>query len=210
MPLKVKVAIADDHLLFAEGLKLLLEKTETVEVLHIAGDGHTLLHLIKSAPVDIVLLDLNMPGLSGFETLRFIQMHNRCLKIIVISTYSDAHIVKKAKDKGAHGYIIKNSSGELLINSIMAVMQGNPSFPAQANVQKDTKMQSDAFQAYGHLTRREQELIELIKDGCTNREMSVRMSLSIYTIETHRKNIMHKLGLKTPAALMRFIMENKL
>ena len=207
---KIRVVIADDHPLFAEGLRVLLERSYAIEVVEIVNDGRELLNILKTKQADILLLDLSMPKLNGFEVMKYLKMQDLQLKIISLSTYTEIHLVNKAKELGAHGYIMKNSNQEQLIESIYAVFEGNPSFPNTAESPTVYNTQADLFLKAFQLSKREKEIIQFIKQGLTNKEIAEHLFLSVYTVETHRKNIMQKLQLKSPAALMKFIIENSL
>ena len=132
------------------------------------------------------------------------------LKLIILSTYNEEHLVEKAKQIGINGYLLKNCSRDELMQTLMLVVNNQTSFPYFEPKENNSFDEKDSFLKQFNLTKRELELIQFIKNGFTNQQLADKLFLSIYTIETHRKNIMHKLGLKTPAALMKFLVEHNL
>jgi DNA-binding NarL/FixJ family response regulator len=210
MSTTIKVFITDDHTLFIDGLKLLLKDEQEVVVLDVASDGKELLGLLEKELPDVVLLDINMPGINGLETTRRIKLSYQIVKVIILSTYNEEHLIDKAKQYGADGYLLKNCHKEELLQTVRLVSAGHKCFPANTSKSVKDLNLSDSFLKQFQLSKRELEVIDYIKKGYTNHEIAVALFLSIYTIETHRKNIMQKLKLNSPAALMKFILQNDL
>lgn len=150
------------------------------------------------------------PKLNGLDAIKFIKQSYRQVKLIMLSTYNEDHIVEKAKQLGANGYLLKNSNKNELLQTIQLVMNNQTSFPYRPPAVDSGFDKENSFLKQFNITKREKEILTLIKNGFTNSEMAGHLVLSIYTIETHRKNIMQKLGLKTPAALMKWILENNI
>ena len=206
-PEKISVIIADDHTLFINGLRLLLQNEPDIEILTVAGDGKELMGLLNTHTPDIVLLDINMPGLNGLEALKRIKTYHPKVKVIMLSTYNEDPLIEKAKADGAQGYLFKNVERSELLSAMHTVFQGGLSFPQKAAHVLNTKFdEPDPFLKQFQLTKRELELLQLIKANNTNQQMADKLYLSIYTVETHRKNIMQKLGLKNPVELTKFIL----
>ncbi|MEO7044985.1 MAG: response regulator transcription factor [Ferruginibacter sp.] len=206
----IKIIIADDHALFVNGLQLLLAEEGWVDVTDVANDGKELLEILTKTNPDIILLDINMPVINGLDAAKFIKQSYPSIKIIILSTYNDAHLIDKAKDLGVNGYLLKNCSKDELFQTIKSVMNNRTSFPYMKPIVQDLFNGMDVFLKQFNLTKREAEIIQLIKNNFTNQEMANKLFLSIYTVETHRKNIMVKLNLKSPTALIKFILENNL
>jgi two-component system nitrate/nitrite response regulator NarL len=202
MSAHVKIIIADDHTLFLDGICSLLQQEDNLLVTHTASDGKELLDLLTIQQPDIVLLDINMPFINGLEATRHIRQLYPCTRIIILSSYNEPHLITQARNSGANGYLIKNCNREELIHTIRLVHAGGTSYPGKV-MSTDT-----SFLKPFNLTRREIEIVQLISKQYTNQQIADELHLSIYTIETHRKNIMQKLQLKTPAALIRFILTN--
>jgi two-component system nitrate/nitrite response regulator NarL len=207
---KIKLIIADDHPLFIGGLRLLLESEPGIEILTIAGNGRDLLGLLHTHTPDVILLDINMPGFNGFEALARIKSLYPGIKVIMLSTYNEEHLIEKARTGGASGYLSKNADKAELLNAIATVSKGSLCFPGRQAATGSSFDVGDVFLKQFQLTKRELELLQLIKQNFTNQQMADRLFLSIYTVETHRKNIMQKLGLKNPVELTKFILQYNL
>ncbi len=210
MDTDIQLIIADDHKLFVDGLKGLLDTVPGLHVADIANDGEELLGVVKSQKADIILLDINMPRMNGLEAIRLIKQFCPSLQIIILSTYNDDHLVEKAKILGANGYLLKTTSKDELLQTIRLVHSGQSCFPYRQPGQVNEYDVRDSFLKSLNLTKREIEILGLIKKEYSNQQMADQLFLSIYTIETHRKNIMQKLGLNSPASLIKFIIQNNL
>jgi two-component system nitrate/nitrite response regulator NarL len=206
----ISIIIADDHQLFIDGLKLLLKEEQDIEIIDIANDGEELLNILKKQLPEVVLLDINMPRINGLETARYIKQSYSQVKVIMFSTYNESHLIEKAKQHGANGYLLKNCSKADLLQTIRLVASGNACFPYSLPKTANEFNATDPFLKQFNLTKREMEIIVCIKEGWTNQKIADVLFLSIYTVETHRKNIMQKLHLNSPSALMKFIIENQL
>jgi two-component system, NarL family, nitrate/nitrite response regulator NarL len=207
---KVSVIIADDHKMFIDGLCLLLQNEPDIKIMDIAANGKALLGLLHTAAPDLILLDINMPGINGFEALVKIKAYYPKIKVIMLSTYNEEHLIEKAKAGGANGYILKNADKAELVQTMRLVSQGQSCFPYKQPVINSTFDEADNFLKQFNLTKRESELLQFIKQDFTNQQMADHLHLSIYTVETHRKNIMQKLNLKNPVELTKFMLQYNL
>ncbi len=210
MPATINLIIADDHNLFIEGLKQLFKDEDDICVLDIANNGKELLSVLPDQKVDIILLDINMPELNGLDTVKYLKQSYPIIKTIMLSTYNDDHLIEKAKNLGVNGYLLKTTNKEELLQTIRLVYTGQSCFPYRQPTQKNDFDANDSFLKQFNLTKREMEILQLIKNNFTNQQIAGQLFLSVYTVETHRKNIMQKIGLKNPSALMKFIIEHKL
>ena len=207
---KINIIIADDHVLFIDGLRALLKDEAGIAIIDIANDGKELLDIIKLQPVSLVLLDIKMPKLNGLEAIRYIRQSNRHIKIIILSSYNDDHLVIKAKEYGANGYLLKDCSKEDLLQTIRLVNSGQSCFPYLPPDNTPAFDGKDSFLQHWKLTERELEILQLIGKNYTNQQIGDQLGLTKFTIDTHRKNINQKLGINNPAGLMKFIVENGL
>jgi len=208
---KISVIIADDHTLFINGLRMLLENEPHIEILAVASDGKELMGLLHNHTPDLILLDINMPGINGLEALKRVKTYHSHIKVIMLSTYNEEQLIEKAKTGGADGYLFKNVDKSELLNAMQAVVNDETAFPQKkAPAVNNSFDEPDAFLKQFQLTKRELELLQLIKQNNTNQQMADKLFLSIYTVETHRKNIMQKLQLKNPVELTRFILQYNL
>jgi DNA-binding NarL/FixJ family response regulator len=205
-----RIIIADDHNLFVSGIQLLLKDQASMEVIDIANNGKELLGLLSHQQPDLVLLDINMPLLNGLDTAVHIKRTFPKIKLIILSTYNEDHLIEKAKQAGVNGYLLKNCNKDELLETINLVMTNHTSFPYREPASSTTFDKEDTFLKQFNLTKREIEVIQLLKNNFTNQQIADKLFLSIYTVETHRKNIMQKLQLNSPSALMKFIIEHGL
>ena len=175
----------------------------------IANDGKQLLYLLTQQPqTDLILLDVNMPHLNGLDTIKYIKQSFGSVKVLMLSAYSDQKLVEEARVAGADGYILKNSNREALAGAIKRVYGGQQVFEVEpANDQEELFRKMDVFLRKYDLTKREKEILYYLKQTLTNQQIAEKLHLSIYTVETHRKNIMQKLQLNSPAALVKFMIE---
>jgi DNA-binding NarL/FixJ family response regulator len=202
----VKIILADDHRLFTTGVRSLLSSDPQLQVTGIVSNGEELLALIARKQPDLVLADLNMPLVNGLEATRQIRDRYPKVKVIILSGYNDAHLISQAAQSGARGYVLKDCDATELFNAIRLVIAGKTSFPFMPLLPVRNFETDNAFLQQFNLTRREKEILDLISRQHTNQQVADQLHLSIYTIETHRKNIMKKLQLRTPAALLKFIL----
>lgn len=204
---KMRIILADDHPLFTSGLTGLMEREEDMTVINIVHNGTALLQSLREEEADLVVLDINMPGMNGLDVLQKLRQFYPSLKVVMLSTYAELHLVEKAEKAGAAGYVIKNSDIPELLATLRLVFNGEKSFP---NPKKNAGKEESSFTKQFFLTRREKEIIVLIGQNQTNQQIAEQLCLSIYTVETHRKNIMGKLGIKKPGELMQYILEQGL
>jgi len=194
----VRIIAAGDHTLFLDGISSLLHQEDNLQVVHTAASSEELLQLMTIEQPDIVILDISINGLQATRRIRDCYPETR---VILLSYHQEANMSSQARNAGASGFLPKNCNKEDLINTVRLVQAGGTSFPGK--VSADT-----SFLRSYNLTRRETEIVQLISRQYTNQQIADFLHLSIYTIETHRKNVMQKLQLKTPAALIRFILTN--
>src|SRR4051812_5633301 len=193
MQTPIKIIIADDQRLFVEGLQSLLKDQPGIAVVDFAKDGKELLGILQKQHADIVLLDHNMPTMKGLEAIRYIKWSYPDIKIIMLSTYNEEHLIERARLLGANGYLLKDITKNELLDCINEVMNKRNHFPQNVTEPNPTQLEKeDYFLKQYKLTRRETEIIEYIKKEYTNHQIADKLYLSIFTIETHRKNIMHK------------------
>ncbi|MBL7759066.1 MAG: response regulator transcription factor [Sediminibacterium sp.] len=209
MSQQIHLMIADDHPLFVEGLKMILSSEPLFTINGIANDGKQLLYLLtQQSQTDLILLDVNMPHLNGLDTIKYIKQSFGSVKVLMLSAYSDQKLVDEARVAGADGYILKNSNREALVGAIKRVHGGQQVFEVEpANDQEELFRKMDVFLRKYDLTKREKEILYYLKQTLTNQQIAEKLHLSIYTVETHRKNIMQKLQLNSPAALVKFMIE---
>ncbi len=204
----IKIALADDHKLFGKGLEGMLEEHPEFNVVGNFLDGNELLEFLKIHQVDIVLTDLNMPEVDGFEVLRYCKEFYPEIKVIVISMYHEEKIFKEAVKLGADGFLLKDADPEELVSTIIEVFEGLHLVNLSRLIQQvDQGKFFDAFRIKYKLSRREIQIIKMIGAGTKNKDIANNLNISILTIETHRKNINQKLQVNSLPDLIRKVNE---
>ena len=198
---KIRILLADDHKLMRSGLRLLIEQQADLTVIGEAADGREAVALAKSLRPDVAVMDISMPNLNGIEAAHQITQSHAEIAVIVLSMHPDESYVLRALKAGAKGYLLKDSAESDLITAVRAVARGKSFFsPAVSKVLLDDYIRklkrSGAEDAYDLLTPREREVLQLVAEGKSNKEVANLLNLSVYTVETHRSNIMQKLNLK--------------
>lgn len=215
---RLKVIIADDHLLFQQGLTLILEAESSVsfDVIGCVSSGNDLLKLLKTERPDLIFLDLNMPGMDGFTALDYIKEWNSGVKVIVLTMYDDPKLVKKVLDKGVDAYILKKFGKIEILNAVEKILAdkmylgkgitfGNKNSIIDTNDQYD-----DRFVRKYRLTKRERQILQLISQALSNKEIAKELFISDQTVSVHRKNIMKKLKVSNTAGLIKVAYEHSL
>jgi DNA-binding NarL/FixJ family response regulator len=199
----IRLIIADDHELFRNGLKELLSKYDDVEVVHSVGDGKAFFNVLeKTSNIDIVLLDIGMPNMDGFEVLNKISALKASIKPIIISMHDDGNYIAKCAKSGAYGYLLKNTDQEELIKVIRIVNKGSKYFSPSIS-EKMINFMSVQNVSENILSKKEKEVLVLISKGLTTKEIAKKLFVSTRTIETHRANILKKLEVKNTAELIK-------
>lgn len=207
---KIRVLIADDHVIVREGLRTLLEAQPDIEVIGEATDGGEAESKTSELQPDVVLMDITMPRVSGLEATRKIKQQNPEVKILVLTMHESDEYFFSMLEAGASGYFVKGGSSSELISALRAVWQGNVFlYPTMAKkllsgYLQRAKTGSDDKESYDRLTDREREILKLIAEGRTNQEIAELLYLSPATVQTHRAHIMAKLGLHNRTELIKY------
>ncbi|WP_367913265.1 response regulator [Leadbetterella sp. DM7] len=205
-----KILIADDHTMFINGLRLLLSAMPGFEVNGVASDGQQALEHLARHKTDIILMDVNMPVLNGYQTTFQVREQHPGVKIIVLSMLADEHSVTKMLEAGAHGYLFKNADEEELLEALETVLEGKIYITREIRDKIClSKRNAPANEEITRLSSREMDIARLIMEGYTNTEISDKLFISVRTAETHRKNILAKFNLKNTASLVKYLMDNK-
>ncbi|HWB28016.1 MAG TPA: response regulator transcription factor [Chitinophagaceae bacterium] len=205
------ILIADDHQLITDGISKILQEERMISAVYTASNGHEAIERVVKHDIDCVLMDLNMPVLSGYEATKIIKEKAPHVKVIVVSMLNDASVIAKLLKAGADAFIIKNTGKEELLRAIARVLNGEKYISQELSFNLYQHFgKKNAEEKQDHLTPRELEIIKYIGEGMTNHEIAAKLFLSPATVDTHRKNVLAKLELKNTAALVRYAAENNL
>jgi two-component system response regulator NreC len=206
--MSVRIILAEDHRITREGLVNLLQERPDMEVVGEAENGREAVRLAKELAPDLVIMDVTMPDLNGIDATRIITTGSNNTKVIALSMYSDKQFVQGMIQAGASGYLLKDCAFEELVSAIKAVIQGDTYLsPGIAGIVVQdylTKLTTDRSSADTVLTNREREVLQLIAEGNSTKEIAARLTVSVKTVETHRRQIMEKLGIFSIAELTKY------
>ncbi len=211
----IRILVADDHGVVRKGLRLILERHDGFEVIGEAADGREAIRLAEKLAPDIVIIDVGMPQLNGIDATAQILHRDPKLGIIILSMHSDEGYIVRALSAGAKGYLLKESAEEDLVQAVRIVAQGRPFFsPKITQTLLDDYVrqlrQKGLQDSYDLLTDREKEVLQLIAEGKSNKEVAAILDLSVYTVETHRTNLMQKLNLHNTAEIVLYAVRKKI
>lgn len=205
---KIKLLIVDDHPLVREGLRSCLIQEKNLEILGEAADGQEAIRQAKSTLPDIILLDINMPGMNGLETARILNKTVPKSKILILTMHDSKEYVNRMVANGVRGYMLKDSPPSELIAAIETVYRGGTFFSpkvSEAVMNEYVKtVRTKGKKGSVELSRRESEVLALIAEGLGNKEIAAKLFVSVRTVETHRERIIRKLDIHTIAGLTRY------
>jgi DNA-binding NarL/FixJ family response regulator len=206
--MKIKVLLADDHVMMRGGLRMLLEQNGELTVVGEAEDGRETVRLAKKLSPDVIVMDIAMPDMNGIEATRQILEDLPGVKVIALSMHSDRHFVSEMLKAGATAYLLKQCAVDELITAIMTVLKNRTYLSpcisgvvVEHFVRNKPKSESTAF---SQLTDREREVLQLMAEGMTSKKIADQLNLSVKTIETHRMKIIEKLNIHTVAELTKY------
>ena len=209
--METRIIIADDHPVVVQGIKDVLGENRRFCVVATFNDGRTLLRSPELTSADVLLLDLNMPGMDGLQALDELRRLALSLKVIVVTTYLSPQLAEQCREAGANGYVVKSEDLYQLTKTIDDVLAGKevfPDFSQKLDAASDFSYFDEFLKKY-KLTKREVEIIRLVCDDFHSKEIADKLFLSTFTVQTHRRNIVKKLGLDdSKISLYRFASEN--
>ena len=211
----VRILVADDHGVVRKGLRLILERHEGFEVVGEAADDREAVRLSEELMPNLVIMDIGMPQLNGIDATAQIVHRNPRVGVIILSMHSDEGYIVRALSAGAKGYLLKDSAEEDLVQAVRIVAQGRPFFsPKITQTLLDDYVrqlrQKGLQDSYDLLTEREKEVLQLLAEGKSNKEVATILDLSVYTVETHRTNLMQKLNLHNTAEIVLYAVRKKI
>jgi len=205
----IKLAIADDHQLVLDGLKALISDVADFELVAEGNNGRDICLIVDNFSVDVVLVDIDMPIMNGMQATEIIKKKHPNVKVIVLTMHSEKGIIQKVLEVGADGYLLKNTNQKELIEAIRKVKAGEKYFSAEVTLSlassgEGAKIKMQNFEIDSSLTEREIEILKLIAQGLSNKEVGDKLFISHRTVDTHRTNLMRKLDAKNIAGLIRY------
>lgn len=209
----IRIAIADDHQMFIDGIKSLLKGNKNIQIVTEANNGEALLQHIANTPVNLILMDVNMPVMDGIETTKKVKELFPDIKVIMLTMFGTRDYIEKLLRAGANGYILKNTGKEELTTAIEKVMQGESYFSKEVTERIMEGLQGKKTETNPmmvELTEREKDVLRLIAQELTSHEIADKLFISFHTVETHRKNLISKLQVKNIAGLVKYAVQNGL
>jgi len=213
--MSVRILLEDDHGVVRKGLRFLLERQEGMEVVGEAADGREAVRLAETSGQDVVIMDIAMPLLNGIDATAQMMKRNPKVGVIILSMYSDEDYLLSALNAGAKGYLLKESAEVDVVRAIQSVMRGTPFFsPEIAKTMLEDYMrflqQRNLQDSYDLLTEREKEVLQLLAEGKSNKEVATILNISVYTVDSHRLHLMQKLNLHNTAEIVLYAVRKKI
>lgn len=211
----IRIAIADDHPIVIDGLEAIFQAVSHVEVVLRASNGKDLLQQIPDKAVDIVLLDVQMPEMDGAETCRQLKQHYPDMRVLMLTMSKEAALIRETIEAGAQGYVLKNTGKQELLDAMKTIITGGTWYSKEVGQVLLDSMHQQAKAPIApkpkvQLTKREKDILSLIMEERTTQEIADALFISQNTVETHRKNLMSKLGARNLAGLVRYAIEQGL
>ena len=206
--MSIKIILAEDHKITREGLVNMLKNHKGMEVVGEAGNGRDAIRLARELTPDLVIMDVTMPGLNGIDATRIITSSPKDVRVIALSMYSDKQFVQGMMQAGASGYLLKDCAFDELVHAVRAVIKGDTYLsPGIAGIVVEdyvSRLSKSASSASSILTKREREVLQLISEGESTRHIAAKLAISVKTVETHRRQMMGKIGIRTIAGLTKY------
>lgn len=208
----IKVLIVDDHHLFAEGLEALFKPEDGIKIIAHAQNGHLVPSILEETAIDVILMDIDMPTIDGIATIQLLNKKGFDLPILMLTMHQSIQKIRDSLKSGALGYIIKDASKLELIEAIKVTSQRKNYFHTKINEQVFDyfRGKNKAKIMVDELSKREIEVVKCVAQGMNSNAIAEALFLSMHTVKTHRRNIMHKLNVKTSAELIRLAIEKKI
>ncbi|MCB0754387.1 MAG: response regulator transcription factor [Flavobacteriales bacterium] len=205
----IRLILVDDHKIVLDGIKALLDDVEGFDCVATAENGQKAIDLLKVFDVDVVLMDIDMPVMNGMEATRIIKKEFPNVKVISLTQHSERGMVKQLLDCGSDGYLLKNIAQDELADAIRKVKAGESAFSEEVSMSLAGKaVEKNANGVEVELTEREIEILSLISEGLSSKQIGEKLFISPRTVDTHRTNLMNKLDIHNIAGLIRFALKN--
>ncbi|MCX6284687.1 MAG: response regulator transcription factor [Bacteroidetes bacterium] len=213
----IRIFLVEDHDMVRDGLKALLTSIPDIAIIGEASTGRSLFEKLKIVQPDIIVLDISLPDISGIEITKRLRHEYPQIRVLILSMYTHEDFVTGAIKSGAKGYLPKNTSRDELVKAIYAIFRGEEFFGEtiskillksfiRSAVEKEDEQEKPAY----NLSSRELEILKLYAEGFNNKEIGVKLNISVRTVETHKNHIMKKLGIRSPVEMVKFAIRNKI
>jgi two-component system, NarL family, response regulator NreC len=213
---KIRIFLTDDHVLFRQGIRNLLTAEADMEVVGEAGNASDCVALARQLRPDVILMDIGMTGMSSFEATRQVRKERPETRVIFLSMYDDEDYLAECVDMGASGYILKESPVDQLITAIREIHRGGSYLSPRlltrlvADFRTQSRDGAPRQPRFGTLTKREREILKMLAEGCSVKEIATEFQLSVKTVEAHKFNLMRKLDIHNKAQLVQYAIQKKL
>lgn len=208
--MNIRILLVDDHQMILDGLGYIFKQSKSFEVVAKVNSGKEALRILENIKIDIVITDLDMPGMTGLQLIKKIKEEHDGVKIIMLSMHSDTQLVKEVMKSGADGYLLKTSNEEDMIIAVNQVYDGKKYFSTSITESLLNSSNKSTDEKSTLLTEREVEILRLISNGLSSTEIGEQLFISSRTVDTHRTNLMKKLDINNIAGLVRYAIQNKL
>ena len=208
----IRIIIADDHEIFRKGLKVVLGRLKNVDIIGEATSGDEVIHLLEESEADIVLMDIEMPRMNGIEATRKISQRFPDVRVLALTMFNNDHYIQDMLDAGAKGFLLKNVTKDILDKALNSVAAGNTYYSDELfnfftkKITAETVSSTPGFS----LTKREKEILQLICDGFSNKDIAEKLSICERTVIGHKSNLLSKTGCRNTVALISYAIKNKL
>ncbi len=217
----IRILIVDDHQIIRDGVRALLRDTDSIEIVAEAENGAVALERLQEVQVDVVVMDINMPVMNGIEATQLISERYPQVQVLILTMHDDIEYISNMLKAGAAGYILKSSGKPELINAIQKTAAGDNFFSSEVSFKVMKRFMANQQPVIGkdtvasnkaeiHLTKREIEIIRMIGKELTNQQIADRLSISPRTVDTHRRNLLQKLGVRNTAGLIRYALQHQI
>ncbi len=203
----IKLILADDHKLFREGLRSILEDASDIQIIDEVANGIALIRSLREHKPDVIILDISMPDISGIEASRLILKEYPCMKILILSMHREESFIRSAIEAGAMGYLPKETDHNELIEAIRIIHEGGNYYNKDISNKLINSYLNKEKQS---LTPRETEIVGLVCEGITNKEIADKLSISVRTVDCHKNNILQKLDLRSTVDLVKYAIKHQL
>jgi DNA-binding NarL/FixJ family response regulator len=205
----IKVIVVEDHPIMVEGLKNILRSDAGIELNGDYGDGKSVLQALEKGQPDVILMDVNLPDISGVTLCGEVKKKYEDVKIIALSIHDEQPVIHSMLQNGASGYVLKNALGNEIIRAIYAIMDGEE-YLCSSTKEALKNADMELLKAIPRITRREKEILQLIGKGLTTMQIADQLFISTHTVESHRKNLMEKFGVNNTTSVVKLASEYKL